>query len=66
MWNMAKLARGAKAPMTILPPSSLAALVTGVGCSSRVSKAAWKAGVTTMRSRANRATTLMAKATKKG
>ncbi|MNY42597.1 hypothetical protein D3C86_1775050 [compost metagenome] len=66
MWNMAKLARGAKAPMTMPPPSSRTALITGAGWSSRVSNAAWKAGVTTMRRRANRATTLMAKATKKG
>ena len=66
MWNSAKLASGAKAPMTMLRPSARTVRSTGVGCSSRLSNDSIKAGVAEIRSRANSATTLMAKATKNG
>ena len=66
MWNMAKLASGAKAPIQMRGPSVRTAWTTETGWSSRVSNSFWNAGVTTIRRRANRATTLMAKATKKG
>ena len=66
MWNSAKLASGAKAPITMLRPSCRIVLLTLAGCSSRDWNSSSYSGVTTMRSRANSATTLIANATKNG
>ena len=66
MWNIAKLASGAKAPTAITRHSDRAVSTIEAGCSSRFSNSFMYSGVTTMRSRANSATTLIAKATKKG
>ena len=66
MWKSAKVASGVKAPIRMLPPSAGSVSRTRVGCSSRLSNCASYSGVTTIRSRANSATTLIAKATKNG
>ena len=65
-WNNAKLASGANAPSTTVPPSSRTSAESDDGCSSRLSNSCWNPGVEISRSRANNATTLMTKATKKG
>ena len=66
MWKSAKVASGMKAPIRMLTPSAASVSRTGVGCSSRLANCASYSGVTTIRSRAKSATTLIAKATKKG
>ena len=66
MWNIAKLASGAKVPMTIVFHSERTVSSRGAGSSARFSNSSAYSGVTTMRSRAKSATTLIAKATKKG
>ena len=66
MWNSAKLASGAKAPMMMLRHCAFTVAVTRLGVSSRVLNSWVYSGVTTMRSRANSATTFSAKATKNG
>ena len=66
MWNKAKLAKGAKAPITILRPSFSIVDRTGEGCKSLLSNRVEKSGVDTRRKRANSATTLMANAQKNG
>ena len=66
MWNSAKLASGTKAPIRIMRPSWRKAARKLDGFRWRVSNASVYSGVTTMRRRANSATTLIAKATKKG
>ena len=52
--------------MTMLSPSARIVSKIGDGCNSRLSNWRVYSGVTTMRSRANSATTLIAKATKNG
>ena len=66
MWNSAKLASGANAPMHDVAALARDGFATRPGCSSRLSNSDEYSGVTTMRSRANSATTLIAKATKNG
>ena len=66
MWKSAKLASGAKAPVRMTFHSDRTVSVSGAGSSDLSSNSAAYSGVTTMRSRAKSATTLIAKATKKG
>ena len=66
MWNSAKLASGANAPSMMFWPSRATVSEMRAGCNSRVSNSVAYSSVVTMRSRANSATTLMAKATKNG
>ena len=60
------VASGVNAPIRMLTPSTRTVSPIGVGWSARLSNWASYSGVTTMRRRAKRATTLMAKATKNG
>src|SRR3546814_1710149 len=66
MWNIAKLASGAKVPMRIVFHSERTVSSNGAGWSARFSNNSAYSGVTTMRSRANSATTLIARLYKHG
>ena len=65
-WNIAKLASGTKAPSTTSMACLLSISKIGRACSSCASMAAPNSLLATMRRRAKSATTLIAKATKKG